>query len=149
MSRWTDPRWQRNWWLLSAVFVLIAGRVFVTGATGFEIAQGVFRDEGGAGSPWDVFPLPRIRRVRGTMRALRILLAHLLAHIPGHTTVTLPDDPPAQDDLAGSSRPSGGSGRRNGGLSTSRARATTPPRSGILADHADKVSRPGQQLVLQ
>lgn len=66
----------------------LAGLVFVVGAAGFEMAQGVLRDDNGSGSTWDVFPVcEELLESGGTMWALRILLAHLLDSLPRTTTV--------------------------------------------------------------
>lgn len=187
VTRSTEPAWQRSWWLLSAVFLLmsldevatvhdrlspalqaalgtsgvlyfawvipalalglaslvyqlrflrhlgrtgrdlvLAGVVFVTGAAGFEMAQGVFRDDGGAGSPWDVFPtMEELLEFAGIMWALPILLSYLLTHLPRPPAP--PAWVPAGPDTGLRRRRSDWSGERSGAAPTTRSTATAPP----------------------
>jgi len=149
LSRDGRQVWQRNWWVLAAVFVLLAldevarihdrispplqqilgtsgvlyfawvipvvalglafllyqlrflrhlgrtgldlfaaGVVYVAGAAGFEMAQGLVRSDTGDGSAWDVFPLcEELLEFAGTMWALLILLRYLLVTLPRAVTL--------------------------------------------------------------
>lgn len=70
--------------------LVVAGVVYVTGAAGFEMAQAVLRDDGGSGSPWDLFPfVEEMLELAGTMLALRVLLAALLHALPQRAQVVL------------------------------------------------------------
>lgn len=67
--------------------LLLAGVVFVLGAAGLEMAQGVAITAGGR-SPWDVFPLvEELLEFAGVMLALRALVVHLLAQLPERSQV--------------------------------------------------------------
>lgn len=69
--------------------LVLAGVVYVTGAAGLEMAQGVLRDNDGPGSPYDIFPtLEELLEFAGVMLAARVLLRHLLAAVPRTLTVS-------------------------------------------------------------
>ena len=68
----------------------LAGIVYVTGAAGFEMTQGLLRDGGGAGSPYALFPtLEELMELAGAMLVVRVLLRHLLTILPSTLTVAL------------------------------------------------------------
>lgn len=84
--------------------LLLAGIVFVLGAAGLEMAQGVAISSGGR-STWDVFPvLEELLEFAGVMLALRALLAHLLDRLPALSQVHVaeaagPPEPRPGDDV--------------------------------------------------
>ena len=68
----------------------LAGCVYVLGAAGFEMAQGVLSDGDGTGSPYGIFPtIEELLEFAGVMLALRALLRHLLATLAPRLTVTV------------------------------------------------------------
>lgn len=74
----------------TGVALAAAGCVYVVGAAGFEMAQGVLSDGEGTGSPYAIFPtIEELLEFAGVMLALRALLRHLLTAVAPRFTLTV------------------------------------------------------------